>query len=190
MSELEWIKWEMQGKPVPPPDVVKQFTVRSYGKQYSLPTLIETGTFLGDMISAVKDSFQSIISVELEPSLYELVRKKFSTEPHISIVFGDSGEVLPGILANIKHPCLFWLDGHWSGGYVKTARGALETPIRQELHHIFQHPVKEHVILIDDARMFTGQNDYPTLDELRALVRSYDASLQFHLEHDIIRIHR
>lgn len=187
---MEWYDWEVLGKPVPPPDIVKQFTVKMYGNRFSLQTLIETGTYLGGMIIGVKDTFRRIISVELEPRLYERAKLIFSSDPQISILFGDSGEVLPEILAAVTKPCLFWLDGHWSGGYVKTAKGNRETPILQELHHIFRHPVKEHVILIDDARMFVGQNDYPTLDELRKLAKSYDSTLQFHVEHDIIRIHK
>jgi hypothetical protein len=142
------------------------------------------------MVHAVKDTFRTVISIELEPLLYERAKQMFSPYPHVSIIFGDSGEVLPNILARIKQPCLFWLDGHWTGGPIKAARGKLETPIRQELHHIFQHSVKDHVILIDDARLFVGENDYPTLEQLREFVKTYDSSMSFQLENDIIRIHR
>lgn len=190
MEHEEWAQWVAQGKPVPPPHVVKQHTVLEYGRLYSLHTLIETGTYLGEMVNAAKDAFRNIITVELEPTLYERAKQMFSSYPHISVLFGDSGEVLGKILADITEPCLFWLDGHWTGGPVKSARGKLETPIREELHHILQHPVKEHVILIDDARLFTGENDYPTLDEVRELVRNLEPSFQFHVEHDIIRIHK
>jgi len=50
--------------------------------------------------------------------------------------------------------------------------------------------VEDHVILIDDAREFTGANDYPTIDELRKFVG--DSMPGFHLEvrDDIVRIHK
>jgi hypothetical protein len=46
------------------------------------------------------------------------------------------------------------------------------------------------VILIDDARCFTGENDYPTLDELKSFVAERKPNHKFSVEHDIIRIHK
>jgi len=119
--------------------------------------------------------------------LYERARKKFSKFDYISIVQGDSGEVLSVILADIKQPCLFWLDGHYSGG--DTAKGRLETPILQELHCVLTHSIEGHVILIDDARLFTGQNNYPTVGEIQELVFKRHPDWRFEVKHDIIRIH-
>lgn len=179
--------WDKRGRPVPPPDLVKQKTVKEYARKFSIDTLIETGTYLGDMVDAVKDTFGMIFSIELDEALYERAKKRFSKFDHISIVQGDSGEVLPVILADIKQPCLFWLDGHYSGG--DTAKGSQETPILQELHYILTHDVEGHVILIDDARLFTGQNGYPTIGEIRALISKEHPDWRFEIEHDIIRIH-
>jgi hypothetical protein len=52
---------------------------------------------------------------------------------------------------------LFWLDGHFCGGV--SAHGDKGTPILEELNLILSHRVKEHVILIDDARLFNGTFD-------------------------------
>lgn len=179
--------WEKKGRPVPPPDLVKQKTVKEHARKFSLDTLIETGTYLGDMVDATRDTFGRIFSIELDDALYERARKKFSKFDYISIVQGDSGEVLPVILADIKQPCLFWLDGHYSGG--DTAKGRLETPILQELHCVLTHSIEGHVILIDDARLFTGQNNYPTVGEIQELVFKRHPDWRFEVKHDIIRIH-
>jgi len=179
--------WEKKGRPVPPPDLVKQKTVREYARKFSLDTLIETGTYLGDMVDATRDTFGRIFSIELDDALYERARKKFSKFHYISIVQGDSGEVLPVILADIEQPCLLWLDGHYSGG--DTAKGRLETPILQELHYILAHDVERHVILIDDARLFTGRNNYPTIEEIQELVFTRHPDWIFEVKYDIIRIH-
>jgi hypothetical protein len=90
------------------------------------------------------------------------------------------------ILSSINEPILFWLDGHYSGG--ETAKGEANTPILKELEFILRHPIKNHVILIDDARCFIGENDYPTLRELAVFVSGINNELNFTVENDIIRI--
>ena len=96
--------------------------------------------------------------------------------------------ILPEILNEIEDPCLFWFDAHYSLG--NTARGEKETPVLEELKHIFKHPIEKHVILIDDARCFIGQNDYPALKELKELVLNRYPRSIFEVEDDIIRVHR
>jgi hypothetical protein len=78
------------------------------------------------------------------------------------------------------------LDGHYSAGI--TARGDLDTPIMAELSAICDHPIDGHVILIDDARCFTGEDDYPTVDEVRDFVASRKPDHGFELALDIMRI--
>jgi len=187
-QEQELREWREQGRPVPPPHIVKQRTVKEYARKFSLETLIETGTYLGDMVEATKDTFARTISIELDNALYERAKERFRHERHIALVQGDSGTVLPHILAGIASPCLFWLDGHYSGGI--TARAAIDTPIVQELNHILQHSVTGHVILIDDARCFVGRAGYPTVDELRAIVLQRRPDWKCQVEHDIVRIHK
>jgi len=180
--------WEKQGRPSPPPHIVKEELIREYAKTFNTNILIETGTYLGDMVHAVKKSFSRIISFELDHSLATQAQNRFANDNHIQIVEGDSGKLLGDYLSTIDEPCLFWLDGHYSGGI--TAKGALETPIKNELIAILSHPIDGHVILIDDARCFTGENDYPTLEELQNFVAQHKPNHKFSVEHDIIRIHK
>jgi hypothetical protein len=67
----------------------------------------------------------------------------------VSCIHGESGVELPRVLAHVQEPVLFWLDAHPSGG--QTADAGFD-PILHELDAIYRHPVKRHVILIDDAR--------------------------------------
>jgi hypothetical protein len=181
-------EWERQGRPSPPPHIVKEELIRDYAKKFKTNVLIETGTYLGDMVHAMKKSFARIVSFELDAQLAAQARERFAADKQIEIVQGDSGKLLDDYLNTINEPCLFWLDGHYSGGI--TAKGALETPIQNELAAILSHPVDGHVILIDDARCFTGENDYPTLDELCAFVAEPKPEHKFSVEHDVIRIHK
>jgi hypothetical protein len=180
--------WQKKGKPVPPPHLVKQRTVKEYARKFSIRTLVETGTYHGDMINATKNIFSKIFSVELDRTLYEQAKKKFAKFAHISIIQGNSSEVLPYILVEITQPCLFWLDAHYSGGV--TAKSDIETPIMRELQLIFAHALGEQVILIDDARLFVGQNDYPTLEELRNFVFERRPGYVVEVENDIVRVHK
>ena len=181
-------KWILSDKPIPPPHMVKQITVKTYAVQFGLDIFVETGTYLGEMVNAVKYNFKKIYSIELSHELYENAREKFSKHKHILIVNGDSAEVLPEILIHVKEPCLFWLDGHYSGG--NTAKGEKETPIMEELKQICANPDKNHVILIDDAREFTGQNDYPTIESLRTFIGARLPDYEFDVKDDIIRIYK
>ena len=187
-GRLQIWKWRRNGCPVPPPHIVKQKTVIQYAKLFCVSILVETGTFSGEMISSVKGVFKEIYSIELDPLLFENARRRFAGKPHIHLLNGDSAAVLSEVLDELKEPALFWLDGHYSGE--GTAKGEIETPIKAELAQILEHAVPQHVILIDDARMFTGENDYPTLDELKAQVHAFSEDLGFEVEADIIRIHK
>jgi len=180
--------WNKKGNPIPAPNVIKQKTVKEYAEMFSVETFIETGTYLGDMVDAVRDTFNKIYSIELDKTLYGQAKKKFSRHHNISIFHGDSSKVLPVILADISKPCLFWLDGHYSGGI--TAKGDFNTPIMQELNCILDHFIEEHVILIDDAREFNGDNDYPTLEELKKRIFRKYPDWKFDTKDDIIRIHK
>lgn len=179
--------WIISGKPVPPPHLVKQQVIIELSRSHSIYTLIETGTYLGEMVSAQKDFFKAIYSIELSVPLYLKAQNKFSEYQHINLLQGDSSKVLPKIISSIKEPCLFWLDGHYSAGI--TAKGELCTPIWQELNTIFEHPIKNHVILIDDARDFDGSNDYPTLEQLKHFVYRHQPESSFEVRDDIIRIY-
>lgn len=180
-------EWERQGRPSPPPHIVKEELIRDYAKTFKTNVLIETGTYLGDMVQAMKKSFARIVSFELDEKLAAQAQERFTNDKHVEIVQGDSGKLLGDYLKTINEPCLFWLDGHYSGGI--TAKGNLETPIKNELQSILSHPVAGHVVLIDDARCFTGENDYPTVEELQQFVKTHKPELKFAVDTDVIRIH-
>lgn len=184
----ELIEWHKNGRPNELPAVLKQAVVLEYAAKYQLQILVETGTYLGAMVSATKEQFKRIVSIELDLALYKRACKKFARYPHILLVHGDSGELLEKMLSDIREPCLFWLDAHLSSGI--TTMSTTETPILQELSTILHHAISDHVILIDDARCFIGANGYCTQDELRDFVRGIRPDLHVAITNDIIRIHK
>jgi hypothetical protein len=98
--------------------------------------------------------------------------------------FGDSVEVLPQVLAKLSGPTLFWLDGHYCAG--PSARGDTDTPIAKKLSLVLSRPPGRDIVLIDDARLFTGKDDYPSVDWVRQLVRQQRPTAKVELEGDII----
>jgi hypothetical protein len=182
-------EWERNGKPMPVPHIIKQLAIQHYLKQQKVNIFIETGTFAGDMVFAVRKLFNSIISIELDEKLHARATERFKKHPNITIYKGDSAQVLPEIVKNITEPCFFWLDGHFSGGI--TAKSDKETPIMEEIKQIHLHYQKykvDHIILIDDARCFNGTGDYPKLIDFEKYVKQLFIGYDFSVEDDIIRI--
>ena len=131
-------EWERRGRPVPPPHVVKQRVLRGYAERYHLKIFVETGTYRGDMVEAMKHLFHRIYSIELSDTLFAAARRRFRRDSHIELLHGDSSQELGRIMERVDQPVLFWLDGHYSAG--DTARGEKDTPICDELAEIFRAP--------------------------------------------------
>jgi hypothetical protein len=178
-------KWKEEGSQVPPPHPVKQLAIKEYGKRYGIKTLIETGTYFGDMVEAQRGNFEKIFSIELSGDLWKKACERFINQPKIKILQGDSGVVLHKIMPEMNRPAVFWLDGHFSAGV--TAKGDKECPIYEELDAIFGYSHQDHVLLIDDARCFVGEGDYPTIEALSGYIRSKNPKYQIQVKDDIIR---
>ncbi|MDF2681166.1 MAG: hypothetical protein K0R47_2356 [Brevibacillus sp.] len=171
---------------------LKTSTIQLYAKGYNIHNFVETGTFKGDMVYWMRHSFGKLTSIELDQQLYQIAKSRFASDPHITILQGDSGRILPSVLETVTEPCLFWLDGHYIPLSLESARGDVDTPILLELQTILQHPIDNHVILIDDARCFIGPNpllkDYPTIAQLKEFVHQLRPDMSFFVLNDIIRI--
>ncbi len=178
----EYFWWRLRGSPGPKvPHLVKQRVIAEFARDYNLRVLVETGTNLGNMINAQKKRFREIHSIELNEWLASRAKRKFRNQPNIHLYQGDSGQILPKILEQLNEPCLFWLDAHW---------GDESAAIRQELESIYHHRIRDHVLLIDDARWFDGRTDYLTIEELREhAIRAFPGSI-VEVKDDIIRIYR
>jgi hypothetical protein len=177
--------WKLRGEPVRSPHLVKQRAVREYARRYGLRTLIETGTYYGEMVAAVRNDFEQIYSIEFDPELAQRAARRFAGDSRIEILEGDSQKVLPELLESISEPALFWLDaGYW--GWANLARDPQRLSV--EVEAALSHPVKEHAVLMDDARMLDGRHGAPTLDELRSRIATRFPDRRVELLHDIVRI--
>lgn len=178
--------WEQRGRPVPPPHIVKQRTIRAAAEKYGVKVLVETGTYYGDMVQAMRKCFSRIYSIELSKELYETAKRRFAGDDKITIIHGDSGIELGKLVESLDQPALFWLDGHYSAGV--TAKGNKDTPIFEELAHIFKRHQRGDVILIDDARCFGSDPAYPSIDALKKFIEANRPNVEVEIKNDSISI--
>ena len=176
--------WILRGRPPRSPHLLKQITVREYGKKFGLRTLVETGTYYGEMVAAMKYRFDRIYSIEYVPELAARATKKFARYPHIRIFCGDSKVVVPEVLALLKAPALFWLD---AGYYGWVGKQGDQQRLSAELEMILSHPYP-HIILLDDARGLTGQGGIPSVHEVKQHIESKFPTRSVEVQHDILRI--
>ncbi len=177
--------WIAKGSLLPVSNLSKQQVLRQFQQAHNVDTLIETGTYLGDTLFALYDDFTQLYSIELSTYYYLKAKKRFKHLPKVELLNGDSGKVLHRLVPTLEGKAIFWLDGHYSGGL--TAKGKMECPVYEELAAIFVSPF-EHLIFIDDARLFTGQNSYPAIDQLQAFVQENKPDYHISLENDCIRL--
>lgn len=177
--------WQLRGKPVRSPHLLKQRTVREYAQRYDLRVLVETGTYYGEMVAAMKANFDRIYSVEYDPQLARRAISKFARYPQIRILEGDSQQVIPELLKSISQPALFWLD---AGYYGWAGLQGDKQRLTIELESILSHPIPGHIILMDDARGLNGQNGAPTVAELKQRIETEFPGRQVKVQYDILRI--
>lgn len=177
-QELSFNEWLLKNGPYPPPKEVKQLIIRSLAEEYGIQTLVETGTYKGEMVYSQFPFFDQIYSIELSRSLFEECVKKFRKFPNIILLQGDSGKVLEQLVPQLSKPSIFWLDAHYSAGI--TSRGDIDCPIEKELEAV-SNSKNLHMIVIDDAKDFVGIDGYPTIENLKEIVKRVLPMYKFHL---------
>ena len=177
------IRWLFRSKGLPLPFLLKRKILLNYIKKKRLDNFIETGTCYGDMLAGIKNHVEKAVSVEIDENLYQAAQNRFINDEHVKIILGDSADILPAIVKEIDKPTLFYLDAHYSGS--GTGRGKTDTPLLSELKLLSKMNIKNHIILIDDARHL-GNNGYPTFFEIKELFDLKEVSI--HNKKDIIRI--
>ncbi|MDQ8205603.1 hypothetical protein [Pelagicoccus sp. SDUM812003] len=177
--------WLKNGTTGPAPQITKLNIIKHYVKTQDPEVFVETGTYRGDTVEYIAKTGKRCITIELSKHYYTEAKKNLSKYKNIQVLQGNSGKLLKEVIERENKRIVFWLDGHSSGG--KTAQPEVDTPIIEELITIFNHPINQHTILIDDARLFNGENGYPTLKRLLEIVEengNYDTLIAS----DIIRL--
>jgi hypothetical protein len=112
---------------------------------------IETGTLNGCTIFSVEPYFNKLYTIEFSEKYYINTKNKYSGNK-INFILGDSSIVFERLLPNITDKCIFFLDGHWSGG--DTGHSSKDCPLYEEITHINNLFTNDAIIIIDDFRLF------------------------------------
>jgi hypothetical protein len=176
--------WILRGRPTRSPHLLKQKVVREYGERFGLKALVETGTYYGEMVAAMKKRFERIYSIEFVPALAERAVRKFARDKQVRVFCGDSRVVMPEVLALLTAPALFWLD---AGYYGWVGIRGNEQRLSAELEMILSHP-HAHIILLDDARGLTGRDGIPSVADVKQYVETNFPQRVVEVKYDIMRV--
>ncbi len=147
-----------------------------------LEAFVETGTFRGETVDALKDKFESIYTIELSPEYYAEAVSKFEGDDHINVLHGDSSQELKRVAGDLQDTAtLYFLDAHWCVAE-NTASELSQCPLLAELGAVGALN-ESSVIIIDDARLFLAPpltphetSHWPTLDEIIIQLRDLSSS--------------
>jgi hypothetical protein len=137
-----------------PPTELMLLCAHSFGVR----DFVETGTFEGRTAAWAAQHFDRVVTIENSKSIYERTSARHAALRNVRFLFGNSRDVLGGVVADLAAPAVFWLDGHWSGG--ETYGDGDECPVLDEIRAVDASP-HEHFVLIDDARLFASPPPRP-----------------------------
>lgn len=172
----------------------KHAVLTEYARRFGPKVFIETGTLRADTIKAMLllKQFDRLYTIDINPVYAQRAQQRFAGFPFIHCLLGDSGVILPQILAQEQEPCLFWIDAHLVGTHHD--HYVINAPIRQELATILSHPcAADHVILVDDFWYFQNEEwreVLPSPQEIEATIKAKFPDWVFTVELDIMRAHR
>lgn len=147
-------------------------------------TFVETGSAEGDMVAAVMHAFDRVYTIEFHASSYLHCFRRFAAHPKVTCLHGDSEELLWHVCEVLHEPAIFWLDAHMPGG----SQAPKETPILGEVKEILGRSGKvQHLLLIDDARLFGIHPLYPTQAKIRQMAARYPG-YSYAMVDDIMRV--
>ena len=136
----------------------------------NINSFIETGTYQGETAIWASKHFDKIVTIEFSEEIFNQTYDKYTDFKNVNFLFGDSRKCLEQILPDVQQS-IIWLDAHWcsNGSYGEKDQCPLVTEI--ELINRFD---KDHVILIDDARLFlappplpNSMQYYPDLNQIQ-----------------------
>jgi hypothetical protein len=150
----------------PPSDHAKRRHLLAVFRDRKHEILVESGTYLGGTVEFMLPHSRRIVSVEIEPSLYQQARRRFENDKNVELHHGDSAVLVPQLVGGLEEPALVWLDGHFTGG-VNTLQGEAIEPAPGILESLGDLDLPEGMtVVVDDLRLFGRGDGFPSLDAL------------------------
>ncbi len=138
---------------------VPEKAVKDIAMQYNIGLFIETGTYKANTTVWASKEFDKVYTIEADEALYNDAKQKNSSIENIEFLHGNSRDKLSEVISLLQNDdAIIWLDAHWSGG--ETYGQDDECPLLDELDIILRCD-SDHIILIDDARLFLAPPPKP-----------------------------
>ena len=173
--------WDRLGRPGWPPHEVKARVVLEYAERYGLRTLVETGTYAGDMIMSVSHCFDRVYSIEINADMYKENAERFKGLGNLELICNDSPDVLRRRTKEFlaSGPALFWLDAH----------GPADSVLTKELAVLSTKDIGGSIILADDVRLMSWMRDkWPDVDDVVRWIKKTWPKKTVEVKDDLLRV--
>jgi len=138
--------------------------LQAFIKKYSINTLVETGTGLGDSVDFCKDYIHSVISFEICAEIYQKASERFKYASNVYLVNKASEDGIVNYVSQLPEAkYLFFLDAHFPGAdfglakYEDEKNEDIRIPLKIELETIVeirQDNICQDCFIIDDLRVY------------------------------------
>lgn len=154
---------------------------------------LETGYYMGSGVHrAIQAGFKKIFSIEISSIYVANGKKHYENNNKVKIIHDDSKNLYETIKDFPNKRFLFFLDAH--ADQTSEHEQSINCPILHELEAIRKHPIKNHVILVDDMRLFRSQSAWATgiyveqiLEQLHTINPNYKITfLKSFTENDVL----
>ena len=135
-----------------------------------IDVFVETGTSLGETTVWAAKNFEQVVTVEIDPEMFDRAGKRLAEYGNIDARLGDSRTILSQVLPELNgHGPLIWLDAHACGEEDK------DSPLLEEIE-LINRLCPNAAVLIDDARFILAPFAGRRLCTLDGLVRALDCT--------------
>ena len=122
-------------------DRIVQLEIEKIIKTFSIKTVVETGTYVGNSTAVFSKCGCNVHTIEVNPKFYNSSVENLKNYENVKCHLGRSIDVLPSILDSLdKNLTLFYLDAHWEDNW----------PLLDEIKIIGNFFKDNCIIIIDD----------------------------------------
>lgn len=164
-------------------------------KLYSLDTLVETGTYVGETTLRALPFYKQIYTVEIQESLYRDTAEIFTDHPTIHSYCDNSHNFLKLPEVSQARHTLYWLDAHFSGGSTGTLLDEKDwviSPLKHEVEMLVEDFKSDSIIVMDDMRGYLNLRleekagrIYANISDIKAIVARSPLNLRFYILGDL-----
>jgi hypothetical protein len=152
------------GRVEAPAEFAKRRHLLALFQEHGHRVFVESGTYRGDTTAFFLRYAERLLTVEVDPRLFQRARARFADAPKVQVIEGDALVEIPRVVGELTEPPLIWLDGHYSGG--ETGKGAEVEPALEIIRRLGGVAPAGSTIVVDDLRLFGLLPDFPRLDDL------------------------